>query len=109
MNSFLFLLSHWLAFSVSARLHSLPEDPYAFPKFGVTFLNNQPLLNETAEHWLKHGLSGGEDEFLGELWQRDGQHLSQQRKGIGSSDTLPDTHAPLDVRRCTRCFLEYKE
>ncbi|KAH6918672.1 hypothetical protein BKA70DRAFT_1247884 [Coprinopsis sp. MPI-PUGE-AT-0042] len=97
MYSFLLLLAHWLVLSVSARLHSLPEDPYAFPKFGVTFLNHQPLLNETAEHWLKHGLAGGEDEFMGESWQHDDQHLASQRKGIGSGDTLSDTQAPLDT------------
>ena len=101
MYSFLFLGAHWLVLSVTARLHSLPEDPHAFPKFGVTFLHNQPLLNETAEHWLKHGLSGGEDEFLGDSWQSTGQHRPPQRKEIGSGDTLSDTQAPLDVRPLT--------
>ncbi|KAJ3561902.1 hypothetical protein NP233_g9911 [Leucocoprinus birnbaumii] len=51
--------------AVAARLiHSLPEDTYAFPKFRVEFLNSLPVLNETAERWLKDGLSGGEFEFL---------------------------------------------
>ena len=45
-------------------LHSLPDDLYAFPKYRVTFLNGLPLLNETAERWLREGLRGGEAEFL---------------------------------------------
>jgi protein OS-9 len=50
---------------VAARLlHSLPDDLYAFPKYRVTFLNGLPLLNETAERWLREGLRGGEAEFL---------------------------------------------
>jgi len=44
--------------------HSLPDDLYAFPKYRVTFLNGLPLLNETAERWLREGLRGGESEFL---------------------------------------------
>ena len=44
--------------------HSLADDLYAFPKYRVTFLNGLPLLNETAERWLREGLRGGEAEFL---------------------------------------------
>lgn len=48
-----------------ARLfQSLPDDLYAFPKYRVSFLNGLPLLNETAERWLREGLRGGEPEFL---------------------------------------------
>ena len=47
-----------------ARLHYLPEDTHAFPKFRVEFLNSLPVLNETAERWLKDGILGGELEFL---------------------------------------------
>jgi len=57
----LFLL---LAAVASARLlHSLPEDTYAFPKYNVLFLNNLPLLNHTAHHWLHNPPSLS--EFLG--------------------------------------------
>jgi len=51
-------------FVLSNLLHSLHEDLYAFPKYSVTFLNGLPLLNETAERWLREGLRGGEAEFL---------------------------------------------
>lgn len=47
-------------------LYSGPEDLYAFPKYRVTFLNDLPILNETAQRWIQHGLPGGEQEFLGE-------------------------------------------
>src|SRR5579863_8017966 len=36
-------------FALSHTPHSLPDDPHAFPKYRVTFLNGLPLLNETAE------------------------------------------------------------
>lgn len=54
---------------IVARLHSLPEDPHAFPKFKVTFLNNLPVLNETAQKWLSQGIPGGELEFLNQPWE----------------------------------------
>ncbi|KAJ3984450.1 hypothetical protein F5890DRAFT_1516691 [Lentinula detonsa] len=59
---------------VAARLHSLPEDPHAFPKFKVMFLNNLPILNETAQKWLHQGIPGGELEFLNQPWE----HLTEQ-------------------------------
>ncbi|KAI0256759.1 hypothetical protein BJV78DRAFT_1150698 [Lactifluus subvellereus] len=61
----LLLLLFFNSYFVVARLfHSLPDDLYAFPKYRVTFLNGLPLLNETAERWLREGLRGGEAEFL---------------------------------------------
>lgn len=58
---------------VAARFHNslVPEDPYAFPKYRVAFLNGLPVLNETAQRWLQHGLSGGELEFLDQPWEED--------------------------------------
>ncbi len=50
--------------AIARLLHSLPEDTHAFPKFRVSFLNSLPVLSETAERWLKHGIQGGEPEFL---------------------------------------------
>ena len=66
MSSLLPLLCILLVppFALSHLLHSLLDDPYAFPKYRVTFLNGLPLLNETAERWLREGLRGGEAEFL---------------------------------------------
>lgn len=54
----------------SGRVHSslIPEDPHAFPKYDVTFLNGLPVLNETAERWLRDGLQGGLLEFIEEPW-----------------------------------------
>lgn len=64
---------------ISARLlHSLPEDTYAFPKYKVSFLSQLPLANKTAEHWLKHGLTGGLSEFL--------DQPSSSHKRISSND-----------------------
>ena len=56
---------------VTARPHHslVPEDPYAFPKYRVTFLNGLPILNETAQRWLHNGLRGGELEFLDQPWE----------------------------------------
>src|SRR6266702_2056818 len=50
--------------SLALLFQSLPDDLYAFPKHRVSFLNGLPLLNETAERWLREGLHGGEPEFL---------------------------------------------
>ncbi|KAA1474921.1 hypothetical protein DENSPDRAFT_841598 [Dentipellis sp. KUC8613] len=76
----LILFAH--AFYSSARiLHSLPEDPFAFPKYRVTFLNGLPVSNETAEKWLRDGLQGGEREFLEQPWND-----SEPRKEIGSGE-----------------------
>ncbi|KAH9079467.1 hypothetical protein EDB83DRAFT_2342786 [Lactarius deliciosus] len=61
----LLLLPLFCAHLSLARLfQSLPDDLYAFPKYRVSFLNGLPLLNETAERWLREGLRGGEPEFL---------------------------------------------
>ncbi|EIN07463.1 hypothetical protein PUNSTDRAFT_136143 [Punctularia strigosozonata HHB-11173 SS5] len=79
-----------VALAVGARpaslLHSVPEDPYAFPKYRVTFLNGNPVLNETAERWLQHGLRGGEPEFLEQPWADVGHDHSDARKEIGHAD-----------------------
>ena len=64
------ILSLYSAHTASGRLHAslIPEDPHAFPKYDVTFLNGLPVLNETAERWLRDGLQGGPAEFLEEPW-----------------------------------------
>jgi hypothetical protein len=64
----LLVAAHLVTAATARRfLHSLPEDTYAFPKYRVVFLNGQPVLNETAQRWLTHGLGGGEQQFLGHL------------------------------------------
>lgn len=73
--------------ATSARLlHSLPEDSHAFPKYRVTFLNNLPLLNETADKWLRHGLRGGELEFLDKPWSEDAHQAPSSFRQIGTGD-----------------------
>jgi hypothetical protein len=64
MHFILFSLLLFPSLAPAGFLHSLPDDLYAFPKYTVTFLNGLPLLNETAERWLREGLRGGEAEFL---------------------------------------------
>ncbi|KAJ7109287.1 hypothetical protein C8R44DRAFT_802106 [Mycena epipterygia] len=57
-----------LPLAAARILHSLPDDPFAFPKYRVDFLNHLPLANDTAKHWLAHGLRGGVREFLDQPW-----------------------------------------
>ncbi|KAI0780806.1 glucosidase II beta subunit-like protein-domain-containing protein [Trametes elegans] len=84
-----------LALLVAARLHHsrVPEDPYAFPKYRVSFLHGLPLLNETAERWLRDGLRGGEPEFLDQPWQ-ESQWDPTPLKSIEASDD-PSSDADL--------------
>lgn len=85
------LLPLSLCLLAAARLHHslVPEDPYAFPKYKVTFLNGLPVLNETAQRWLQEGLSGGELEFLEQPW-RESPWQTSPFKGIeGGQDSEP--------------------
>ncbi|KAJ4488099.1 hypothetical protein J3R30DRAFT_3654443 [Lentinula aciculospora] len=105
-NPLLVLL--FISSGVVARLHSLPEDPHAFPKFKVTFLNNLPVLNETAQKWLSQGISGGELEFLNQPWDHPtGQvplnlGLKEIDDGLfgesgSSSPVLSESHIPYSL------------
>lgn len=76
-------------------LNSLPEDPFAFPKYRVSFLNGHPVLNETADKWLRDGLRGGDLEFLEQPWHEVHWDRSQKLREIGSGDEVP-----LDQVRC---------
>jgi hypothetical protein len=78
-------------------LHSIPEDTYATPKFRVTFLNSLPLINETAERWLKGGLHGGELEFLDQPWKEDNWPSHSSRKEIDSGQPPLDDISVTDV------------
>ncbi|KAL6305427.1 hypothetical protein BKA93DRAFT_779785 [Sparassis latifolia] len=84
---------------VIARLHHslVPEDPYAFPKFRVAFLNGLPVLNDTAERWLNDGLRGGEPEFLDQTW-RDPQWQASQFKSIEGAEDTKSPSAPAPPR-----------
>jgi protein OS-9 len=77
-----------LDIAVARSLHALPEDPAAFPKYRVSYLNALPILNSTAEIWLKDGLKGGEAEFMEQPWE-DNDHKwakAPLRKGISAGD-----------------------
>lgn len=89
-------LALWLASSqvTSKLLHSLPEDTHAFPKYTVSFLNNLPVLNETAERWLRDGLRGGALEFLERPWGNS-ERLSRPPREIDGADSV----SPSQVRR----------
>lgn len=76
-----------IALATARLLYSGPEDPYAFPKYRVTFLNDFPVINETAQHWIQDGLRGGEREFLGESGDPPAWYSQAAMKEIGSSDT----------------------
>ncbi|KZT67706.1 hypothetical protein DAEQUDRAFT_672752 [Daedalea quercina L-15889] len=79
-----------LSLLVSASLHRslLPEDLYAFPKYRVTYMNGLPVLNETAERWLREGLKGGEAEFLDQDWEwgETGWHSGSLKSIEGGKD-----------------------
>lgn len=99
------LLTLPLAVTAARFLHSIPEDTYAFPKYRVLFLNRLPLLNETAERWLKQGLRGGELEFLDQPWKDDHWHTPSSPKEIDSGDAR-DGIATSDVH--TECSFPKK-
>jgi protein OS-9 len=65
---------------------SLPEDLYAYPKYSIGFLNGLPLPNVTAQHWLAHGLKGGEKEFLEQPWDQSSHGTS--RPQITGGETI---------------------
>ncbi|KAG1756545.1 uncharacterized protein EDB91DRAFT_1093253 [Suillus paluster] len=81
-----FALFYGLSLTQARLLYSGPEDLYAFPKHRVTFLNNLPVHNETAERWLTEGLRGGESEFLNDLWDEPAWYSKLPYKEIGSSE-----------------------
>ncbi|KIJ68993.1 hypothetical protein HYDPIDRAFT_23859 [Hydnomerulius pinastri MD-312] len=75
-----------ICFSQARLLYSGPEDIYAFPKSRVTFLNNLPVSNETAQRWLRDGLRGGDREFLGDSWDEPTWYSQTASRGIDSSE-----------------------
>ena len=99
MSSSLYLLTALVLYSahiVSGRIHAslIPEDPHAFPKYDVTFLNGLPVLNETAERWLRAGLEGGLLEFLEEPWVSKNSPWGKF-KGIDPTEVSSFLHSPM--------------
>jgi len=101
------LVVHFHLTAAARLLHSIPEDTYTFPKFRVSFLNSLPLINETAERWLKEGLRGGELEFLDQPWEE--VHLPSQPslKEIDGGQTRWDDISTPDVYPIFHIVLEY--
>ncbi|KAJ7098009.1 hypothetical protein B0H15DRAFT_1009151 [Mycena belliarum] len=64
------MLLYLLALNGAAAriLHSLPDDPHAFPKYRVSYLDHLPLPAATANRWRAQGLRGGVREFLEQPW-----------------------------------------
>lgn len=81
------------ALTTARFLHSLPDDPHAFPKYRVSFLNGLPVANQTAERWLTQGLAGGEQEFLERPW-------NPSFKGIEGADSFRDPVSSSEVSFC---------
>ena len=72
---------------VARLLHSIPEDPHAFPKFRVSFLDALP--SDTARQWLTHGLRGGLLEFLDHPWNDDSPREIDGAALISTKDVRP--------------------
>ncbi|KAG9103238.1 Protein OS-9 [Ceratobasidium sp. 370] len=79
------LVAVW-SLSTAAAYSSLPDDIYAYPKYSIGFLNGLPLPNVTAQHWLAHGLQGGEKEFLEQTWDKSSPGTS--RPQITDGETI---------------------
>jgi len=92
LASYLSLIPLFCA-AVARLLHSLPEDTHAFPKFRVEFLNSLPVLNETAERWLKDGILGGELEFLDQSRKFFSYPMSPNPKAIESGPSESQSEA----------------
>ncbi|KAG9125993.1 Protein OS-9 [Ceratobasidium sp. 392] len=69
-----------------AAAYSVPDDIYAYPKYRIAFFNGLPLPNVTAQHWLAHGLKGGEKEFLEQPWDESSPGTS--RPQITGGETI---------------------
>lgn len=83
----LFAIAFCSPYLVTARLlFSGPEDLYAFPKSRVTFLNNFPVSNDTAQRWLREGLKGGEFQFVNDSWEESTWYPPTSVKEISGSE-----------------------
>lgn len=85
------------AYASDPYFPSIPEDPYAFPKYRLSFLNGFAVPNATAQRWLADGLVGGEAEFL------SNEPYTHPPASIDSSIPHPDDVSvpiPPAVRSC---------
>jgi hypothetical protein len=70
-----------------ARVPHSPEDPYAFPKHRINFINGHPVSADDAEAWLSDGVKGGIQEFMGSYQSAYAHDWPQ----IGGNDTTMDS------------------
>lgn len=104
-----FTFLFFLPAALPRYIHSLPEDPYAFPKFKVAFLNNLPISNETAQRWLDDGLKGGQRQFLEQPWKESEittpVSLRKEIEGSGSQSVYPflSVWRTINLFRASRC------
>lgn len=95
---FLFLLATSLidhAHSAGLYFPSIPEDPYAFPKYRLSFLNGFSLPNATAQRWLTEGLKGGEAEFLGKEYTSADRVNALSPKAIEPGHPVATSNLPV--------------
>lgn len=85
---------------------SLPDDLYAYPKYSIGFLNGLPLPNVTAQHWLEHGLKGGEKEFLEQPWDH-GSHGTSRPQITGGEAINSDVRTTLEYLMPTQSVANY--
>ncbi|TBU35853.1 glucosidase II beta subunit-like protein-domain-containing protein [Dichomitus squalens] len=100
-----------LCLLVSARLHHsrVPEDPFAFPKYRVSFLNGLPVSNETAQRWLHEGLRGGNLEFFGQPWSESPSPASIEGTDDGLSNVCTHvTSSPLFAQAARHRYTDHK-
>ena len=96
MRHLSFLLFSQASLAAARFLHFLPDDTYAFPKFRVAFLNASPVLNDTAQRWLREGLRGGQAEFLDQS-SPSLKEISGVDVDIPSLDVCPLYYRPLHI------------
>ncbi|KAK0210661.1 hypothetical protein DFS33DRAFT_1252254 [Desarmillaria ectypa] len=101
----IFIATIFCHVSLGRLLHSLPEDTYAFPKYKVSFLNNLPILNQTAERWLEHGLDGGEAQFLDQPYSVQSQSIESGDAEVSEFNSYSLEHMKLGPRDSYLCLI----
>ena len=86
--------------ATTARIDDI-QDVDAFPKYAVTFLNSLPVANETAETWIRHGLVGGEQEFL----QAAPTPSLERIEGSDAQSSSEDQAVPAEASGCNKSRL----
>ncbi|KAG8776059.1 Protein OS-9 [Ceratobasidium sp. 428] len=100
------LLAAWSLYTQHViAYNSLPDDIYAYPKYSIGFWNGLPLPNVTAQHWLAHGLKGGEKEFLEQPWDESSPGTS--RPQITGGETINSDGPAASSRSTSGLRLEH--